>query len=59
MYYTDIDQQKIKDCANNHLLDVIEDFHQLRKSGASYICDCPKCNAAKKFSINPAKNVFG
>jgi DNA primase len=40
------------------LLDVAQDFHELKRSGVNYNCDCPRCKAAKKLSISPAKQIF-
>ncbi|WP_291528577.1 primase-helicase family protein [Bacteroides sp. UBA939] len=59
MYFTQNDVTRITDASKGRLLDVAQDFHEFRKSGTSYVCDCPRCGAARKFSINPAKDVFG
>lgn len=59
MYFTDNDVRRIKDAANGRLLDIAKDFHEFRKSGVSYVCDCPHCGAAKKFSVQPEKEIFG
>ncbi len=59
MQFTDNDVSRIKDAAKGRLLDVAQDFHEFRKSGVSYVCDCPHCGVARKFSINPNKEVFG
>lgn len=59
MYFTDNDVRRIKEAANGRLLDIAKDFHEFRKSGVSYVCDCPHCGAAKKFSIQPEKEIFG
>lgn len=59
MQFTDNDVSRIKDAAKGRLLDVPQDFHEFRKSGVSYVCDCPHCGVARKFSINPNKEVFG
>ena len=58
MNFTDDDIKRIKDASANHLVDVVQDFQNLRKSGTSYVCDCPVCKASKKFSINPAKDIY-
>ncbi len=58
MLFTDDDIKRIKDASANHLVDVVQDFQNLRKSGTSYVCDCPVCKASKKFSINPAKDIY-
>lgn len=58
MHFTDDDIKRIKDASANHLVDVVQDFQNLRKSGTSYVCDCPVCKASKKFSINPAKDIY-
>ena len=57
--FTDDDIKRIKDASASHLIDVVQDFQNLRKSGTSYICDCPVCKASKKFSIHPVKDIYG
>lgn len=57
-YYNDDEIKRIKDAADGRLLDVIEKFQSLRKSGVNYVCDCPKCKSPKKFSISPTKQIF-
>lgn len=59
MYYTEEDIGRIKSAAEGRLLDVVQDFHQLRRSGVSYVCDCPHCGASRKFSLHPEKEIFG
>lgn len=59
MYFSENDIKRIKNAAEKRLLDIAQDFHEFRKSGVSYICDCPHCGAAKKFSIEPNKEIFG
>lgn len=59
MNFTDDDIKRIKDASASHLIDVVQDFQNLRKSGTSYICDCPVCKASKKFSIHPVKDIYG
>ena len=58
MFFTDDDIRRIKDASTGHLLNVVQDFQNLRKSGTSYVCDCPHCKASKKFSVNPAKDIY-
>lgn len=41
MHFTDDDIKRIKDASEKHLIDVVQDFRNLRKSGTSYVCDCP------------------
>ena len=50
MFFTDDDIRRIKDASTGHLLNVVQDFQNLRKSGTSYVCDCPHCKASKKFA---------
>ena len=59
MYYTEKDIERIKAASEGRLLDVVQDFRQLRRSGVSYVCDCPHCGASRKFSLHPEKEVFG
>ena len=40
MHFTDDDIKHIKDASEKHLIDVVQDFRNLRKSGTSYVCDC-------------------
>ena len=58
MKYTEGDIRRIKNAAEGRLLDVVQDFHQLRKSGSDYVGDCPHCHAAKKFTVAPNKDIF-
>lgn len=58
MYFTENDISRIKDACKGRLLDIAQDFHEFRKGGINYVCDCPHCGAARKFSINPAKDLF-
>lgn len=58
MRFTEDDIRHIKDAADGKLIDVVKDFHQLRKSGMDYIGDCPHCHAVKKFSVSPGKDIF-
>lgn len=59
MFYSEEDKRRIADASQKRLLDVARDFHEFRKSGVSYVCDCPHCGATGKFSINPEKDLFG
>lgn len=59
MYFTKNDIDRITKASKGHLLDVAQVFMELRKSGVNYVCDCPHCGVARKFSINPNKEVFG
>lgn len=59
MYYTEKDIERIKAASEGRLLDIVQDFRQLRRSGVSYVCDCPHCGASRKFSLHPEKEVFG
>lgn len=58
MKYTEDDVRRIKSAAEGRLLDVVQDFHQLRKSGSDYVADCPHCHAARKFTVAPNKDIF-
>ncbi|MCC6725553.1 MAG: DUF3854 domain-containing protein [Saprospiraceae bacterium] len=48
--------QKIKDCTK--IEDIITDFVNLKKSGASLNGDCPFCRQAKKFIVTPSKQIY-
>lgn len=58
MYFNEDEIRRIKDAADGRLVDVVEKFHTLNKKGQAYICDCPKCNASKKFNVNPNKGIY-
>lgn len=47
MHFTDDDIKRIKDASAKHLVEVVQDFQNLQKSGTSYVCDCPVCKASK------------
>lgn len=40
------------------VLEVVEHFQQLKKSGSSHIGECPKCKNKKSFNVSVAKNIF-
>ena len=58
MYFTQDDIRRIKEASKGRLLDVIGDFHELRKRGSEYKCECPKCHGQEKLHISPAKQIF-
>ena len=59
MYFNDDEIRRINDAASGRLLDVVEKFQDLKKSGQfSFVCDCPKCSASKKFTVTPSKDIF-
>ena len=58
MYFTKDDIKRIKEASKGKLLDIIGDFHELRKRGAEYKCECPKCHGQEKLHISPAKQIF-
>src|SRR5574344_1517193 len=58
MHFTSDDIRRIKDASCGHLLEVIQDFREVRKAGVSDVCDCPTCGGRHKFSINPTKDLF-
>ena len=58
MYFNEDEIRRIKDAADGRLVDVVEKFHTLNKKGQAYICDCPKCNASKKFNVNPNNGIY-
>ncbi|MGL4519604.1 MAG: CHC2 zinc finger domain-containing protein [Phocaeicola sp.] len=57
MTFTEDDINRIKDAADGRLLDVVQDHHELRKSGISYQGECPLCNASKKLTVTPSKDI--
>ena len=57
MYFTKNDIDRITEASKGHLLDVAQDFHELRKSGVNYVCDCPHCGVARKFSIRTKRSL--
>lgn len=58
MHFTQDDIRRIKEASKGRLLDVIGDFHELRKRGSEYKCECPKCHGQEKLHISPAKQIF-
>lgn len=58
MQFTKDDIKRINEASEKRLLDIAQEFHEFRKSGVSYVCDCPKCGASRKFSIDPNKGLF-
>ena len=57
-YFTDDDKRRIKDAAEGHLVDVINDFHPLERKGKDYQGECPVCHGAHKLHVSPAKGIF-
>lgn len=57
MYITDIDKERILERSEGKLVEVIGEFVNLRKNGASYSGTCPKCGSGG-FSVTPGKNMF-
>lgn len=49
MYFTKDDIKRIKEASKGKLLEVIGDFHELRKRGAEYKCECPKCHGQESY----------
>lgn len=41
MFYNDDEIKRIKEASEGRLIDVVEKFQSLRRSGADYTCDCP------------------
>ncbi|UVV77361.1 hypothetical protein NXW84_06330 [Bacteroides fragilis] len=52
MYFNDDEIRRIKDAATGHLLDVAQDFHELKRSGVNYNCDCPCELQSRKETLN-------
>ena len=47
--------------AASRIEDVAKDFFELKKSGVSFYCDCPKCGKSGKgkgLSFSPAKQIY-
>ena len=57
-YFTDDDKRRIKDAAEGHLVDVINDFHPLERKGKDYQGECPVCHGTHKLQVSPAKEIF-
>ncbi len=58
MQFTQDDIRRIKDASEKRLQDVVADFHELRKSGTEYRCECPVCHGLDKMSVHPGKSIF-
>lgn len=58
MYFTEDDKRRIREASAGKLLDVVSDFHELRKRGSEYKCECPCCHGKEKLHIAPAKQIF-
>ena len=58
MPFTQDDVRRIKDASDGRLLDIISDFHELRKRGKDYVCDCPVCKGKDKMNVSPSKGIF-
>jgi hypothetical protein len=58
MFISEIDKDRVLSASASKLLEVIEDFVPVQKSGSSYVGKCPFCKEERGLSINPAKEVF-
>ena len=58
MRFTEDDNRRIREASEGKLYEVISDFHDLKKSGKDYTCDCPSCKAVGKFTVSPGKSIF-
>jgi len=58
MYISETDKNRILDASADRLIEVIQDFTPLRKSGVSQVGKCPLCGEEKGLNINPTKKVF-
>ena len=59
-YFSDEIRDKILQAAEGKLSEIAQELNiNLKKHGASLICDCPHCGAAKKFTVNPKKEIYG
>lgn len=58
MYINEDDKRRILDVSDGKLVDVIQDFTSLHKSGVSYVGECPCCKAERGLTVHPAKVVF-
>lgn len=50
--------QHILERSKDDIIEVISQFGELKKSGASYITNCPKCGSMASLNINPTKGIF-
>ncbi|GAP73063.1 hypothetical protein SAMD00024442_6_13 [Candidatus Symbiothrix dinenymphae] len=58
MYIPEDIKNKILSVSEDKLKEVVEDFAPLHKSGVSWVCDCPICNAERMLTVTPGKNIF-
>lgn len=58
MYISPEDKNKILLASESKLVEVIEDYSTLHKSGVSYVTECPCCGADRTLTITPGKKVF-
>jgi len=58
MYISEQDKERILSASDGKLIDIIEKFTSLKKSGVSYIGKCPACGNENGLNITPAKELF-
>ncbi|MDR1981350.1 MAG: DNA primase [Tannerellaceae bacterium] len=58
MYITDDDKQRILSVSEHKLIEVIQDFTTLHKSGVSFLGECPCCKSERTLTVTPGKAVF-
>jgi len=56
MYISDQDKERVLRASETKLLEIIQDFTPLQRSGASWVGKCPLCGEERGLSINPNKD---
>ncbi|MDR0686898.1 MAG: DNA primase [Dysgonamonadaceae bacterium] len=51
-------KQRILAVSEGKLVEVISDFTNIHKSGASFVCECPVCKSDRTLTITPGKSIF-
>lgn len=58
MYISESDKERILRASEHTLLETIQQFTPLVRSGVSYVGKCPLCDGERSLTVTPGKGVF-
>jgi DNA primase len=58
MYISESDKESILRASDGQLLDIIQQFTSLARSGTSYTGKCPLCGQERGLTVTPGKGIF-
>jgi len=57
-YISEADKDKVLAASQHKLIEIIENFTTLHKSGVSYLGKCPMCGQERGLTVTPGKGIF-